>query len=224
MVGKSTSHCPLCKSAISTEQADAVSGQLAARKQALSDRIDCLLKRHRIAQEKNERAVERSYDRGFAKGEKASRKELEWLRKMIFKRNNAKRPKAFLAKASELLRHLKKRFPHDGFQNLTNGIVQTVRQNKSEAGRIVYICREEYNWMDELDAGELIKPKEQYRAFAGIKVVTSDRNRSAGPGVFIVSQKLVSSFAAMVRQGVILVARQQESLVEKQKIMSQHGI
>jgi hypothetical protein len=221
-----TAHCPLCRNPVAPAQRSAVAKRIAEKKIKLASELDALMRRYRLSEERAEKAAEKAADKAFIKGYEEGKKDSKYeykrlieQRKMFAERKPCP-PKALLAKPPALFRGLRKKFPKDRFQHTQRGnaIIQTVRWSGNNAGCIVYTCKPDSNWLDELDTRVLENLKDRCRAQAGIQVVRSIRNNADGHGIFIICQKMALSFAAVVRQGVLLSARIQVDFLKKQEI------
>jgi len=225
-----TAHCPLCRNTITAAAYRNVLKRTAEREKKLSVELDVMIRQHRRLEEKAVHDAEKAYEKGREDGARRSKKdlnrlwsyrknEMEFLRSRVFEK-----PKALLAKPSALLNGLRRKFPQDRFEQAANGIVQTVRFNGEEAGRIVYLCKPDAGWMEELETAGVKRLKERYRAQAGVQVIRSVKNNSCGPDIFIVCQKTVLSFAAVLRQALLLSARAQRDFLRKQEILSRFTV
>lgn len=215
--------CPLCENTLTPPQCRAVTARSAERKNRLAQDLDALLQRHRTALERAKKAVEKAYEKGFAEGEQEAGKH---YRKMLdlgklFKDLAYNEPPALLARPEAMLRGLRKRFPRDLFQHTPRGnsIIQTVRLNGADAGRIVYLCKPDAGQVEELDTRAVKTLMARCKAMAGIQVVRNVQCNSCGPGIFIICQKMALSFASVMREGIVLMAEKQEDFLRKQEIM-----
>ncbi|MBN1128047.1 MAG: hypothetical protein JXA71_03625 [Chitinispirillaceae bacterium] len=205
-----------------------VAGRIAERKKILAQSIDALNRRIRLTEERAGKAAEKAYEKGNAEGWRMAERHHKKMTdmRMWFKEREHRLPPALLARPQALLSGLRKKFPKDRFKLIPkgNGIIQTIRYNGNDAGSIVYVCRPDAGWLEELDTRQVEALKGRCRARAGIQVVRNARNNACGCGIFIICQKTVLSFAAVVREGVLLSARMQEDSAQKHEILSRFTV
>ena len=215
-----SAQCALCGNTVTAEQRK----RIEERTKRIADGIDTLNKRLRLTEERAEKAAGKAYEKGNAEGWRQAERHYKKMTDMRkwFKEREHRLPPALLARPPALLAGLRKKFPKDRFKLIAQGkgIVQTIRFNDKDAGCIVYSCKPDAGWLEDLDTRLVKALKDRFWARAGIQVVRNERTNSCGCGIFIICQKAVLSFAALVRDGALLYAREREDLERKQEILS----